>query len=119
MNTTSVLKNKGLWPWNILIPIGLLLYVLAFLSDILIPFFMGFVGAYIFHRPVEKLMYLRISRAWASGIVVLGLILGLTVFMIVFMPFVQRQLFMLASAIPAALEQWFNTLLPYIEKATS
>lgn len=119
MNTTNAFKNRSPWPWNILIPIGLLLYALVFLADILIPFFMGFVGAYIFHRPVEKLMYFKISRAWASAVVVLGLILGLTIFMIVFMPFVQRQLFMLASAIPAVLEQWFNTLLPYLERATS
>jgi predicted PurR-regulated permease PerM len=105
------------WFWFTVIILGSLAYALSSLSAILFPFLMGAIGAYALNSTVDQLGKLYISRGVASAILVLGVIFSLILLMMVFIPFLQKQLFSLATQVPALVEKWYISLKPLLDKS--
>lgn len=97
---------KSQWFWIFSGAFILLYLTLKSLSAICFPFFMGFVGAYALNGSVTRLASYHISRPFGSAIMVLGVLVSLVIFMMVFIPFVQNQLVSLAFITPHLAEKW-------------
>lgn len=86
------------------------------LNVILIPFFAGFVGAYILKGFVNKLERWHIDRGFASGLVI-GTLSCLVIGLILFaLPYIQQQLTKLAAAVPKLVLNTIHYTLPVLEK---
>lgn len=113
--TSQIVKQP--WFWPLVIIIGGTCYALNSISTILFPFVMGLIGAYVLNGLVTRLERFRISRGLSSAIIIVGVIVFLVMLMMVFIPFVQRQLLLLATNIPLLVENGFEVLKPLLEKS--
>lgn len=104
--------------WVIVIGISIFGILLRSLSAILLPFIVGFIGAYILNHFVSFLERLKISRGIGSAFTILSLLTFLVLLVLVAMPYLQQQIFYFAQAIPSLAEETFTALLPLLEKAS-
>lgn len=113
MEEKNMLKTQWIW---ISAAIAAFLYLtVRSLSAICFPFFMGFMGAYVFNGVVIRLRKYHLSRGMASALVVLLVLASLVILMMVFVPFVQHQLVSLALIAPSLIESWVADIKPLIE----
>ena len=70
------------------------------LRGILLPFVLSFVLAYILNPLVVKLQNWRFNRAWATGTVILCLILMLLLSVLILLPVLQAQIISFAVKVP-------------------
>lgn len=108
-------KNKAFW-----IGLGIaafILYLVHTLESILFPFFLGLIGAYAFNHFVTVLEKYRISRGVGSALVIFGFLISLALIIIVFLPLLQQQLFILAGSMPSVIENWVALMKPFLEKS--
>lgn len=103
--------------WLLLTLLGLaaLMGTLYSLGSILMPFLTGFAGAYALNFPASWLSQRYLSRGIASAFLVLSLIIILVTLMLIALPYLQQQLFLLASSIPPLIEQLFQRVAPTLE----
>lgn len=97
----------------------LVIVFLISLDKIIFPFFMGLIGAYAFNYFVTAMEHRGISRGIGSAFIILGVLISLSLLVVVFLPLVQRELFILAAKMPAIIESWVNLMRPLLEKSTS
>ncbi len=105
------------WFWVSILLSAAVLYALSSLSAILLPFLLGAIGAYGLSGLVDRLEHLNISRGISSALIILAVIFALILLMMVFIPFLQNQLFSLASQVPSLVEEWYMDLKPLLEKS--
>lgn len=108
-------QNKTFWIGLLLT--GTVLYILNTLEAVLFPFFMGLIGAYAFNHLVSILERKHISRGIGSAIIILGFLIGVSLLITVFLPLLQQQLYILASSMPAVVENWFLLMKPLLEQS--
>lgn len=96
-----------------------LLLLLQSLGNILLPFFISIIGAYILNCPVTFLQKLQISRGWGSFLVISALILLLVITMIVAIPLIQNKLIHLAKIAPNIVDKILKFLSPLMEMASA
>jgi predicted PurR-regulated permease PerM len=101
--------------WFALLSLTALMGTLYSLGSILMPFLTGFVGAYALNWPATRLSQRYLSRGIASAFLVLSLIIILITLMLVALPYLQQQLFLLASSIPRLIERLFQSIAPTLE----
>lgn len=102
------------WLWA-LVGISALI-LLWLLKPILLPFILGAVLAYICDPMVERLARTGISRAIATALVVLGLILAITLLVLILIPLLQQEATTLATRAPMALDWLRDTAVPWINQ---
>lgn len=92
--------------------------VIAFLvrsiSGIIAPFVAGFIGAYILNRPVQKLEGYKIGRNLASALVILSLLVVVGLVVTIALPYLQKELIVLAQSIPTFAQRIFRALHPFL-----
>lgn len=86
------------------------------LSAILIPFLLGFLGAYILKGLVNRLASWGVSRGFGSAFVLLGAIILLILLSVLIFPYLHHQLVMIARSIPKIAEKLFASFAPFLDK---
>lgn len=107
-------QQRTHWFWFALLSLGALVATLYSLGSILMPFLTGFVGAYVLNSPTTWLSR-HLSRGIASAFLVLSLIIILIALMLIALPYLQQQLFLLAVSIPPLIERLFQNVAPTLE----
>ena len=105
--------------WFALLGLAALMATLYSLGSVLMPFLTGFVGAYALNWPATWLSQRYLSRGIASAFLVLSLIIILITLMLVALPYLQQQLFLLASSIPRLIERLFQNIAPTLESISN
>lgn len=108
-------QQRADWFWFTLLGLAALMGTLYSLGSILMPFLAGFVGAYALNFPATWLSQRHLSRGLASAFLVLSFIIILITLMFVALPYLQQQLFLLASSIPRLIERLFQNIAPTLE----
>lgn len=106
--------NKN-WMWVlavIMLSVGSMFYSL---SAIILPFLLGFIGAYALDGLVTRMGGIKISRGIASAILIFGVILLLALLMMVAFPYLQQQLVRLALGVPGVVNETFDHFKPFLE----
>lgn len=101
--------------WFTLLGLAALMGALYSLGSILMPFLAGLIGAYALNPLATWLSKGRLSRGLASAFLVLSFIIILITLMFVALPYLQQQLFLLASSIPRLIERLFQSIAPTLE----
>lgn len=109
-------QRSLLWVWFALAGVASFFSILYSLGSILIPFFAGFIGAYALNAPTTWLSQRHFSRGIASAFLVLSLIILLITVMLVALPYLQQQLFLLAGSIPRLSDRFFQSISPTLER---
>lgn len=103
------------WFWFTLLGLTALMGTLYSLGSMLMPFLAGFIGAYALNFPATWLSQRYLSRGLASAFLVLSFVIILITLMFVALPYLQQQLFLLASSIPRLIERLFQSIAPTLE----
>ncbi len=90
--------------FSVFIIVLILAAILYVLAPILTPFLVGALLAYLVDPLVSQLMRLRLPRILAVITVFLILFLTLTVFILLLIPLIQKQVMILSDAIPRGIE---------------
>lgn len=109
-------KNQRFW--IIIIGISIFGILIRSLSAILLPFIIGFIGAYILNHLVSSLEKWKISRGIGSALTILSLLTFLVLLVLIAFPYLQQQIFYFVQAIPGLAEETFTAFLPALEKAS-
>jgi predicted PurR-regulated permease PerM len=104
------------WFWITLLGIAAVMGIFYSLGSILMPFLAGMIGAYALNSPATWLSKRHLSRGIASAILVLSLIILIITLMLIAFPYLQQQLFLLASSIPPLIEHLFQQVAPTLER---
>ncbi len=83
----------------------LLIIAALVLRSVLLPFVAGMVIAYALNPLADRLCALGLPRIWASGIVVLLLMMALTAAVVFLIPIIANQIQQFAEALPGELER--------------
>ena len=113
---TKALKNENFFRYLVMWTIisVVIAYLVRSISGILTPFVAGFIGAYVLNRPVQKLEKYKISRNIASAFVILTLLILIGLVVVVALPYLQKELVILAQSIPAFAQRIFHSLHPFL-----
>jgi predicted PurR-regulated permease PerM len=101
--------------WFILLGLAALMGILYSLGSMLMPFLAGLIGAYALNSPATWLSR-HLSRGIVSAILVLSFILVIIALMLIALPYLQQQLFLLAGSIPSLIEHLFQQVAPTLER---
>ena len=107
------MPTSKIWLPNTLILLVILgggIYGFLSLGIILVPFFAGFIGAYLLNPLVGRAQHYRINRAFASFLLISGLLIGLVSLLLIALPFIQQELIFIAKAAPALMEKFNHWL---------
>ena len=116
MNTTW--QRALFWFGIILVP-G---WALWLLSGILLPFVAGFTIAYFLDPPCDRLERLRLPRAVATLIVLVGFLLAVALVFLVLVPLLETQVVDLVQRIPkfvAAARDYVNSMMGFFQERLS
>ena len=94
---TKLKKTTLFWITSLLI----LVLLASVLKGILLPFILSFVLAYILNPLVIKLEKHRFNRTWATGLVILALLLVVLLSILILIPVLQAQIISFAVKVPA------------------
>jgi len=108
-------QQRVQWFWMVLLSLAGLVSILYSLGSMLAPFLTGFIGAYALNNPATWLSKKHLSRGIASAFLVLSLIILLLALMLIALPYLQQQLFLLAVSIPRFIERLFQSIAPTLE----
>lgn len=108
-------KQRMDWFWFTLLGLVVLMGTLYSLGSMLMPFLASFIGAYALNPLATWLSKHYVSRGLASAFLVLSFIIILITLMFVALPYLQQQLFLLASSIPRLIERLFQSVAPTLE----
>lgn len=109
-------KINNLWMWG---GIGLVLMGSLYLfQGILLPFFTGLLVAYAMSSAVRSLEKWGISRTFAALFIIILFFLSIVLLLVIALPFLQTELFYLASRIPQYGARLMLFLQPFLEKVT-
>ncbi|MBY0280623.1 MAG: AI-2E family transporter [Alphaproteobacteria bacterium] len=113
---TKVLKNENFFRYLVIWATtgAIIVYLVQSISGILAPFVAGFIGAYVLNRPVQKLEKYKISRTLASAFVILTLLVIIGLIVVVALPYLQKELVILAQSIPTFAQRVFHSLHPFL-----
>lgn len=105
-----ILQNPRFWRiFAILSVIGYFVYlILNSISDILSPFIIGFGGAYLFSGMIKKLEFYKIPRIFSSAFIVLTFLIALAIIGMIAIPFLQKELVILAKSLPALAKEIYT-----------
>ena len=113
---TVVWKN----PWfrlSILLLVGVMGgYALLSIKEVLVPFIISFILAYIFDPAVDIFEKRRIPRAGGIAIIVLILLVVVTGFLLIIVPMLVDQIQQLVSSLPAYFDWIVANGLPWVEQ---
>ncbi len=109
--------NTALWPWIIAASIALV--AMYSISNIFLPFVMGVFIAYSMHPAVTRMGHLGIGRSLATFTLLLGLfvLIGSTLFVLI--PFIIKELLLLASALPNYSQRVSLAIAPHLDILSS
>lgn len=112
-----MIKQRQTWLW---IGLGVaFIGSLYFLQSILMPFFTGLLVAYAMNPAVRNFEKWGISRAIGSGLMIISFFLLIGLLLFIAIPFIQKELLILASRVPQYGERIMNGLLPLLEDAST
>lgn len=105
--------NTALWPWIIAATIAAV--AMYSISNIFLPFIMGLFIAYTMHPMVTKMGQWGIGRSLSTLTLLIGffLLIGSTLFVLI--PFIIRELVVLAGALPEYSNRLFEAMAPHME----
>ncbi len=107
------MTNAQRWQWLIILAvIGWLVWLL---TPILMPFMLAAMFAYLGDPLVDRLERLRVGRGLAASIVFLVMLLIVALALLFLVPFIQRQVVRLVSALPAYAAWFTHQALPWLE----
>jgi predicted PurR-regulated permease PerM len=92
--------------------------IIRSLTPILLPFIVGFIGAYALNAPVSFFERLKLSRALGSAFIILSLLSLLILIVVVALPYLQQQIFYFAQAVPRLAEEAFQIILPLLQRSS-
>lgn len=104
------------WFWVVTLVIATLMGILYSLGSMLMPFLAGLIGAYTLNSAATWLSERLFSRGIASAFLVLSLIILIITLMLIALPYLQQQLFLLASSIPTLIDHFFQKVAPTLEQ---
>ena len=104
------------WGWVSALLILIFCSIVYSLNAIILPFLLGFVGAYASNGLVSRLEKIHIARGVGSALVILGVIFLLILLLIVAFPYLQQQLITLAIALPKIVDTSVNNLKPFLDQ---
>ena len=99
------MTHKKYLPLYLLLAMGVLLMLVAFLGNILLPFALGFAAAYFLDPIADRLESLGLPRIIATAIITLAFLAGLTFAAIYGVPLLIDQLTQLAAVLPLYAER--------------
>lgn len=102
------------WSFFFVVAVSFLIYSLG---TILMPFFVGAIGAYIMNRPVSFLHAYKIPRAIGALLAVALLIALVGVLFTVAVPFMQKQIVLLSVNMPVLIKHVYGLIDPAINFA--
>jgi predicted PurR-regulated permease PerM len=109
-------QQRTQWFLITLLGIAVVMATLYSLGSMLMPFLAGLIGAYTLNSPVTWLSQRHFSRGIASAFLVLSLIILIVTLMLIALPYLQQQLFLLAGSIPPLIEHLFQQVAPTLER---
>lgn len=102
-----------------LLGIGWFFYAI---SSVLLPFILAFVFAYFLHPAVQALQRKRLSRAWATSVVMALFIIFILGVVLIIVPILQAQVVALFAKVPAiadGLKEHVQFIIAYAKEAIS
>lgn len=87
------------------------------LGTILVPFIVGFIGAYILNTPVTALSKVKIPRGFGALLMILAVLLVLGLLMMVALPFLQKEFVLLSKNMPALVQHFYSLINPVLDFA--
>ena len=107
-------KTKNLWVWA---AVGIILIVALYLfQGILLPFSTSLLVAYALSPAVRFLEKRGISRSFAAFFIIIAFFLSIVLLLFIAIPFLQTELFYLASRVPQYGAHLMRFLQPALEK---
>jgi predicted PurR-regulated permease PerM len=111
----SDMQNKTLfWLFSLIASLSFMIYSLGY---ILVPFFVGIIGAYIMNHPVSFLQVYKIPRAVGSLLAIAFVISFVSVMFTVAVPFIQNQIVLLSNNMPVLISYVHDILEPVLNFA--
>ena len=92
------------------------------ISSVLLPFILAFVFAYFLHPAVRALQKKRLSRAWATSVILAIFVFAVLSVLLIVLPILQSQLFALFSKVPMiadGIKQHIQFLIAYAKEVIS
>ena len=102
-----------------LVPLFVLLICLYVFRPILLPFLVGFAGAYLLDPAADRLQRLGLRRTSATVVISVGFFLALALVLVLLLPILLTQAAELARALPDYLEGLRERLLPRLSGIAS
>ena len=102
-----------------LVPLFVLLICLYVFRPILLPFLVGFAGAYLLDPAADRLQRLGLRRTSATVVISVGFFLALVLVLVLLLPILLTQAAELARALPDYLEGLRERLLPRLSGIAS
>jgi len=94
----------------------LFLYFLSLISDILLPFVVGFLTAYFLDPAADKLEDVGFSRTASTGIITISFFLIISLILAILAPFLYDQVMTLARALPDYAKALKEMVLPQLDR---
>jgi predicted PurR-regulated permease PerM len=113
MGTIEKQKKEKILIWITFF--ALLFLVLYSISGILLPFIAGLLVSYLLNPAVQTLEKLKIPRTLSTLLLILLFFVGIGTLLFFAIPFLKKELLLLASRLPSYGQRIYSTLLPTIE----
>ena len=107
-------KSKKIALFWIIITAALLGLIYA-LWGILLPFVAGFILAYILNPLVIKLQKHHLKRTWATGIVIICLLLSVFACFFILFPILEAQIFSFITSVPQMVAELWKKIQPALD----
>lgn len=109
------MKNKAIiW---VVVFAAVSAFLIYSLGTMLMPFFVGAIGAYIMNRPVSFLQTYKIPRALGTLLAIAFLIALISMLLTVAVPFIQNEILLLSNNMPILINHVYSLIDPAINFA--
>jgi predicted PurR-regulated permease PerM len=90
-------------------------FILHSLGTILVPFFSGFIGAYILNKPVTAISKKFMPRGLAALLMILAVLFLLGLLMMGAVPFLHKEFTLLSHNMPALVQHFYSIINPILD----
>ena len=112
----ALFRNHGIF-WAVIL--GLIFWLLWSLSDVLMPFTLGLVVAYVLDPLVVKLEGRGLSRLLSTILILLGFFLLAGLLLVLIIPALYRESVQLIQDLPALIEKMWAAIAPIVDRYTA
>ncbi|MCX7338810.1 MAG: AI-2E family transporter [Alphaproteobacteria bacterium] len=95
------------------------IHILQALNGVLPPFIVSCILAYLLNGLVEKLERLKFTRGLAAAFIIITFLVFISVMIFVALPYLQRELVVLAENLPQFVSAFLNSLSPVLERVST